>query len=84
VGAILYLDGAGLRYQIEDGSSISKGVEVLCAVSNEIKYVLLHLSGNQRLCYRSAVDKVSAGKSNSSSVVGPWALYVIAVVSTEN
>jgi hypothetical protein len=32
VGAFLQLNEAGRRYLIEDGSSVSKGVEVLCAV----------------------------------------------------
>jgi hypothetical protein len=50
VGAILRLNGAGRRYLIEDGSSISKGVEVLSRVNNEINYVFLPLLENPRLC----------------------------------
>jgi hypothetical protein len=68
VGAILRLNGAGRRYLIEDGSSISKGVEVLSRVNNDINCVFLHLLENPRLCDRSAVEKVSdAGESNGSS-----------------
>jgi hypothetical protein len=43
VGAILQLNEAGRRYLIEDGSSISKGVEVLSRVNNDINSVFLHL-----------------------------------------
>jgi hypothetical protein len=68
VSAILRLNGAGCRYLIEDGSSISKGVEVLSRVNNDINCVFLHLLENPRLCDRSAVEKVSdAGESNGSS-----------------
>jgi hypothetical protein len=67
VGAILRLNEAGRRYLIEDGSSISKGVEVLSVVSKDINCVFLHLLENPRLCDRSAVEIVSFGKSNSSS-----------------
>jgi hypothetical protein len=66
VGAILRLNGAGRRYLI-DGSSISKGVEVLSRVNNDINCVFLHLLENPRLCDRSAVEKVSADESNGSS-----------------
>jgi hypothetical protein len=66
VGAILRLNGAGRRYLIEDGSSISKGVEVLSRVNNDVNCVFLHLSENPRLCDRSAVEIVSAGESNDS------------------
>jgi hypothetical protein len=47
LGAILRLNESGRRYLIEDGSSISKGVKVLSAVSNEINCVFLHLLENQ-------------------------------------
>jgi hypothetical protein len=40
-GAILRLNGAGRRYLIEDGSSISKGVDVLSAVGSDIDCVIL-------------------------------------------
>jgi hypothetical protein len=43
VGAILQLNKAGHRYIIEDGASVSKGVKVLCAVSDEINCVFFHL-----------------------------------------
>jgi hypothetical protein len=68
VGAILRLNGAGRRYLIEDGSSISKGVEVLIGVNNDINCVFLHLLENPRLCDRSAVEKMSAGESNGESM----------------
>jgi hypothetical protein len=66
VGAALRLNGAGRRYLIEDGSSISKGVKVLSRVNNDINCVFLHLLENPRLCDRSAVEIVSAGESNDS------------------
>jgi hypothetical protein len=67
VGAILQLNKAGRRYLIEDGSSISKGVDVLSRVNDNINCVFLHLLENPRLCDRSAVEKVSCGESSGSS-----------------
>jgi hypothetical protein len=67
VGASLRLNKAGRRYLIEDGSSISKGVEVLSRVNNDINCVFLHLLENPRLCDRSAVEIVSTGESNGRS-----------------
>jgi hypothetical protein len=67
VGAMLRLNVAGRRYLIGDGSSISKGVEVLSRVNNDINCVFLHLLENPRLCDRSAVEKVSGDESNGSS-----------------
>jgi hypothetical protein len=66
VGTILRLNGAGRRYLVEDGSSISKGVEVLSTVNDDINCVFLHLLENPRLCDRSAVEKVNAGESTNS------------------
>jgi hypothetical protein len=66
VGAILRLNAAGRRYLVQDGSSVSKGVEVLSAVSEEINCVFLHLLENPRLCDRNAVEIVCTGESNSS------------------
>jgi hypothetical protein len=66
-GTILRLNGAGRRYLIEEGFSISKGVEVLSRVNNDIDCVLLHLLENPRLCDRSAVEIASAGESNNRS-----------------
>jgi hypothetical protein len=43
VQAFLRLNRAGRRYLIKDGSSISKGVGVLSAVSDEIDCVFLHV-----------------------------------------
>jgi hypothetical protein len=69
VGAILRLNAAGRRYLIEDGSSISKGVDVLSRVNDDddINCVFLHLLENPRLCDRSAVEAPDADESNSSS-----------------
>jgi hypothetical protein len=72
VGAILRLNVAGRRYLIEDGSSISKGVDVLSRVNNDINCSFLHLLENPRLCDRSAVEIVeivSTGGSNSNPTV---------------
>jgi hypothetical protein len=73
VGAILRLNEAGRRYLIEDGSSVSKGVKVLSAVSEEINCVFFHLSENPRLCDRSAVEAASDSTDNgeSTSPVNP-------------
>jgi hypothetical protein len=63
VGAILRLNEVGRRYLIEDGSSISKGVEVLSNVHDDMDCVFLHLLENPRLCDRRAVDEmVSTGE----------------------
>jgi hypothetical protein len=59
VGAILRLNAAGRRYLVQDGSSVSKGVEVLSAVSEEINCVFLHLLENPTLCDRNAVERAS-------------------------
>jgi hypothetical protein len=70
--AILQLNAAGRRYLVQDGSSISKGVEVLTAVSNEINCVYLHLLENPRLCDRSAIEIVNEstqGSMGSTSLV---------------
>jgi hypothetical protein len=40
VRSILQLNEAGRRYLVQDGSSISKGVDVLSTVSNAIWYLL--------------------------------------------
>jgi hypothetical protein len=57
--AILRLNGAGRRYLVKDGSSISKGVDVLSAVSDDINCLFLHLLENPRLCDRRAVEMMS-------------------------
>jgi hypothetical protein len=48
VKAILRLNGAGRRYLIEDGSSISKGVDVLSTVSDGIECVFLVLTPTRK------------------------------------
>jgi hypothetical protein len=66
IDAILRLNAAGRRYLIENGSSISKGVEVLSRVNDDIHCVFFHLLENPRLCDRSAVEIVSTDENNSS------------------
>jgi hypothetical protein len=58
VNSIFELNRAGRRYLVQDGSSISKGVDVLSGVSNDTNSVFLHLLENPRLCNRSAVENV--------------------------
>jgi hypothetical protein len=62
VVAILRLNAAGRRYLVQDGSSISKGVEVLIRVNDDINCVFFHLLENPRLCDRSAIEKVISDK----------------------
>jgi hypothetical protein len=62
VKVMFRLNGAGRRYLIEDGSSISKGVDVLSAVNDDVNCVFLHLLENPGLCSRRAVETSSAGK----------------------
>jgi hypothetical protein len=59
VKTILRLNAAGRRYLIKDGSSISKGVDVLSAVSDEIDCVFLHLLENPSLCDRRAAEAMA-------------------------
>jgi hypothetical protein len=66
VGAILRLNEAGRRYLIEDGSSVSKGVRVLSAVSNDINCVFYHLLENPTLCDRSAVEMLNDSAEDAS------------------
>jgi hypothetical protein len=54
--SIFDLNRAGRRYLVQDGSSISKGVDVLSRVSSDINSVFLHLLENPRLCDRSAIE----------------------------
>jgi hypothetical protein len=54
VKAIFRLNAAGRQYLIKDGSSISKGVDVLSAISDEIDCVFLHLLENPSLCDKRA------------------------------
>jgi hypothetical protein len=67
VGAILRLNAARLRYLIEDGSSISKGVEVLSKVNTDINCAFLHLLQNPRLCDRHAVELAGGSTSPAAS-----------------
>jgi hypothetical protein len=56
VKAILRLNRAGRRYLIEDEFSISKGVEVLSGVNDDINCVFFHLLENPGLCERRAIE----------------------------
>jgi hypothetical protein len=62
VKAVMRLNGAGCRSLIKDGSSISKGVDVLSAVSDDINCVFLHLLENPGLCNRRAVETTTRSK----------------------
>jgi hypothetical protein len=55
----LRLNEAGRHYLVMDGSSISKGVDVLSVVSDDVNCVFLHLLENPRLCDRGAVETTS-------------------------
>jgi hypothetical protein len=71
VNSILKLNRAGRRYLVQDGSSISKGVDVLSGVSNAINSVFLHLLENPRLCDRSAVEMSSIGNIDNAMSTSP-------------
>jgi hypothetical protein len=62
VKAILMLNAAGRQYLIKDGSSVSKGVDVLSAVSDKIDCVFLHLLENPSLCDRRAAEISATGR----------------------
>jgi hypothetical protein len=66
VKAIFRLNGAGRRYLIEDESSISKGVDVLSAVNDDINCVFLHLLENPGLCYRKAAETPTSRRSTGA------------------
>jgi hypothetical protein len=68
VKAIFRLNRAGRRYLIKDGSSISKGVDVLSAVSDEIDCVFIHLLENPNLCDRRAVSTTTIRQLPESNV----------------
>jgi hypothetical protein len=61
----LRLNNAGRRYLIEDGASISKGVDVLSAVNDEIDCVFLHLLENPGLCDRRAAETTTRRRPGS-------------------
>jgi hypothetical protein len=68
VKAILRLNWAGRGYLIKDGSSISKGVDVLSAVSDEIDCVFLHLLENPSLCDRRATETTTGRRRPSANL----------------
>jgi hypothetical protein len=67
VGAILRLNKAGRQHLVQDGSSISKGVDILSRVNNDINLVFFLCLENPRLCDRSAIKIVSASGRHLSS-----------------
>jgi hypothetical protein len=67
IRSIFQLNRAGRCYLVQDGSSISKGVDVLSGVSNDINSVFLHLLENPRLCDRSAVEMSGSRISDHAS-----------------
>jgi hypothetical protein len=68
IRAILRLNGAGRRYLIKDGSSISKGVKVLSAISDEIDCVFIHLLENPSLCDRRAAETTPGSRQPSANL----------------
>jgi hypothetical protein len=57
VKATLRLKRAGCRYLTKDGSAaISKGVDILNAVSDEVDCVFLHMLENLSMCDRRAAE----------------------------
>jgi hypothetical protein len=71
IRSIFELKRAGRRYLVQDRSSISKGVDVLSRVSNDINSVFLHLLENPRLCDRSAVEMSSIGNIDNARSTSP-------------
>jgi hypothetical protein len=61
IRSICELNRAGRRYLVQGGSSISKGVDALSGVSNDINALFFHMLDNPRLCDRSAVELSSIG-----------------------
>jgi hypothetical protein len=61
LAVILRLNGAGRRYLIQDKGSVSKGVEVLCAVNDDLNCVFFHMLENPSLCKRWAAETVVPG-----------------------
>jgi hypothetical protein len=71
IHSIFDLNRAGRRYLVQDGSSISKGVDVLSRVSNDTNSVFLHLLENPRLCDRSAIETASIGNIDNARLTSP-------------
>jgi hypothetical protein len=64
IRSIFELNRAGRRYLVQDGSSISKGVDMLSRVSRDINSVFFHLLEDPSLCNRSAVEMSSSSIGN--------------------
>jgi hypothetical protein len=71
VKAILRLNGTGRRYLIKDGSSISKGVDVLSAVRDESDFVFLHLLENPSVCDKRAAESTTRRRRPGSNLDDP-------------
>jgi hypothetical protein len=71
IRSILQLNRAGRRYLVQDGSSISKGVDVLSGVSNDINSVFSHLLENPRLFDRSAVEMSNIDNRDNARSTSP-------------
>jgi hypothetical protein len=68
LGVILRLNGAGRRYLIHDEGSVSKGVDVLSAVNDDLNCLMFHLLENPELCTRSnKAMRIGNGGSTSAS-----------------
>ena len=70
VGAILQLNAAGRRYLVQDGSSISKGVDLLSHVNANIDCVFLHLLESPRLVARQVeIQLISLAEESESKLL---------------
>jgi hypothetical protein len=70
LGVILRLNGAGCRYLIHDEGSVSKGVEVLSAVSDHLNCLMFRLLENPELCTRDKVRRRGSGAPTSAMTRG--------------
>jgi hypothetical protein len=71
IRSIFDMNRAGRRYLVQDGTSISKGVDVLSRLNDDINSVFLHLLENPRLCDRSAVETASIGNIDNARLTSP-------------
>jgi hypothetical protein len=71
IRSIFDLNRAGRRCLVQDGSSISKGVDVLSRLNDDINSVFLHLLENPRLCDRKAVERASIGNMDNAKMTSP-------------
>jgi hypothetical protein len=71
IRSLFQLNRAGRRYLVQDGSSISKGVDVLSRVNDDINSVFLHLLENPSLCVRSAFEMASITNMDDGMAISP-------------